>query len=167
MPTITLKGNPISVRGTELKVGDKAPDFSVQASDMSEVTLATAGAKTRIICSVPSLDTSVCSLETKKFNEKAAEIPDASILVVSTDLPFAMKRWCGAEGVDKVTCASDHRDVTFGERYGVLIDGGPLTRCLARAIFVVGADGVLKHVEYVPEIASEPNYDAALAAARG
>lgn len=166
MPKVTLKGNPVTLRGPELRVGDKAPDFRLQAADMSDVTLASSARKTRVICSVPSLDTAVCSLETKKFNEKAAELPGVEILAVSTDLPFAMKRWCGAEGVDKVRAASDHRDASFGERYGVLIAEGPLTRCLTRAVFVVGPDDTLKHVEYVAEIATEPNYDAALAAAK-
>lgn len=167
MPAITLKGNAVSLKGQEVKVGDAAPDFALQGSDMSEISLGTSAGKTRVICSVPSLDTAVCSLETKKFNEKAASLDGVEILVVSTDLPFAMKRWCGAEGVDKVRCASDHRDASFGEKYGVLISGGPLTRCLARAIFVVGPDNRVRHVEYVSEIASEPNYEAALQAAKG
>jgi thiol peroxidase len=167
MRTVSLKGNPVSLRGPELKVGDKAPEFRLQGADMSEIALSDAAGKVRVICSVPSLDTPVCSLETKKFNEKAAEIPGVEVLVVSTDLPFAMKRWCGAEGVDRVRAASDHRDASFGERYGVLIAEGPLARCLARAVFVVGPDDRIKYVEYVPEIASEPNYEAALNAARG
>lgn len=166
MPKITLKGNPITVKGTELKVGDKAPDFKVQGADMSDITLASTAGKTRILVAVPSLDTAVCSLETKKFNEKATADPNVNVLVVSTDLPFAMKRWCGAEGVDRVKVGSDHRDVSFGEGYGVLIADGPLARCLARAVFVVGPDDKVKYVEYVSEIASEPNYEAVLAAAK-
>lgn len=167
MPSITLKGNPVSLKGKELSAGSAAPDFAVQGSDMSEITLATSKGKTRIFCTVPSLDTAVCSIESKKFNDKASELPGVEIMVVSTDLPFAMKRWCGAEGVSNIKTVSDHRTAEFGERYGVLIAGGPLTRCLARAIFVVGPDDKIRYVEYVPEIASEPNYDAALAAARG
>lgn len=167
MPTVTLKGNPVVIKGKELKPGDQAPDFVLQGLDMADVTLATSAGKTRVICTVPSLDTSVCSLETKKFNERAGEIPGVEILVVSTDLPFAMKRWCGAEGVAAVKCVSDHRTAAFGESYGVLIGEGPLSRCLVRAIFVVGPDDKVKYVEYVPEIASEPNYDAPLAAAKG
>lgn len=166
MANVTLKGSPVRLKGNELKVGDKAPDFQVQGADMSEITLASGKGKTRVLCSVPSLDTPVCSMETKKFNEKATQNADVEVLVISTDLPFAMKRWCGAEGVDRVRCGSDHRDASFGERYGVLIAEGPLARCLTRAVFVVGPDDRIKHVEYVSEIANEPNYDAALAAAK-
>ena len=166
MSGVTLKGNPVKLAGAHLKVGDAAPDFHLQNSALEEVTLAASAGKTRIIATVPSLDTPVCHQETKRFNEEAAKLPHAAILVVSTDLPFGVKRWCGAEGVDKVTCLSDHRTASFGKSYGVLIEGGPLDRCFARAIFVVGADGKIKHVEYVPEIANHPNYDAALAAAK-
>lgn len=166
MPAVTLKGNPVSLSGTELKVGDTAPDFLLQNNALEDVSLAGSVGKTRIIATIPSLDTSVCHLETKRFNEEAAKLPNAAILVVSTDLPFGQKRWCGAEGVDKVVCLSDHRAASFGKSYGVLISGGPLDRCLTRAIFVVGSDNKIKHVEYVAEIASHPNYDAALAAAQ-
>lgn len=166
MPAVTLKGNSVSLSGTELKVGDTAPDFLLQNNALEDVSLAGSAGKTRIIATIPSLDTSVCHLETKRFNEEAAKLPNASILVVSTDLPFGQKRWCGAEGVDKVVCLSDHRAASFGKSYGVLISGGPLDRCLTRAIFVVGSDNKIKHVEYVAEIASHPNYDAALAAAQ-
>ena len=166
MPAVTLKGNSVSLSGTELKVGDTAPDFLLQNNALEDVSLAGSAGKTRIIATIPSLDTSVCHLETKRFNEEAAKLPNAAILVVSTDLPFGQKRWCGAEGVDKVVCLSDHRAASFGKSYGVLISGGPLDRCLTRAIFVVGSDNKIKHVEYVAEIASHPNYDAALAAAQ-
>lgn len=163
---ITLKGNPVDLEGPELKVGDTAPDFVVQGPDLSDVTLASSKGKTRIIASVPSLDTPVCSLETKKFNEEAAKLEGVEILIVSADLPFGQKRWCGAEGVDKITCVSDHRECSFGSNYGVKIASGPLTRCLARAVFVIGPDDKIKHVEYVPEVTQEPNYEAALAAAK-
>jgi len=164
---VTLKGNPIELVGKELAVGAAAPDFSLQDTGMQEVTLGSSSGKTRIIATVPSLDTPVCHEETKKFNEKAANLPDAEVMVVSMDLPFGQKRWCGAEGVDKVKTLSAHRCTKFGEDYGVLISGGPLDRCLARAIFVVKPDGKLAHVEYVKEIAEHPNYDAVLAAAAG
>ena len=163
---VTLKGNTIDLVGPELKVGDTAPDFRLQSTSLDEVESTEGKGKTRIIATVPSLDTSVCHAETKKFNKKAGSLPNVEILVVSTDLPFGQKRWCGAEGVDKVACLSDHRDASFGKAYGVLIEGGKLDRCLARAIFVVGPDDMVKHVEYVKEIAEHPNYDAVLAAAK-
>ena len=113
---------------------------------------------------VPSLDTPVCSIQTKKFNERAAQLPaNVEVVTVSTDLPFAQTRFCGAEGIEKLKAVSDHRDANFGKAYGVLITEGPLSRVLSRAVFVVGPDGVLKHVQYVPEVATEPDYDAALA----
>ena len=161
---VTLKGNPVDLAGSVLAVGAAAPEFSLQSVGLEEVTLAASAGKTRIIATIPSLDTSVCHAETRKFNETAAELPNVQILVVSMDLPFAQKRWCGAEGIDKITTLSAHRCSQFGEDYGVLIKGGPLDRCLARAIFVVDGNGTVKHVEYVSEIAEHPNYEAALAA---
>ncbi|MCA9037243.1 MAG: thiol peroxidase [Planctomycetaceae bacterium] len=161
---VTLKGNPVDLAGSALSAGSAAPEFSLQDNGLSEVTLAQSGGKTRIIATVPSLDTAVCHAETKKFNDQAASLPNVEVLVVSMDLPFGQKRWCGAEGVSNIKTLSAHRCTKFGEDYGVLIKGGPLDRCLARAIFVIDADGNLKHVEYVSEIAEHPNYDAALAA---
>ncbi|WP_437224514.1 thiol peroxidase [Planctomicrobium sp. SH661] len=166
MPQVTLKGNPVTLVGTELKVGQAAPDFKLQNNALEDVTLAQSAGTTRIIATVPSLDTSVCALETKRFNEEAAKLSGVNVLVVSTDLPFGQKRWCGAENVDKVSTLSDHRTAEFGKSYGVLISGGGLDRCLTRAIFVVGADDKLKYVEYCSEIASHPDYDAVLAAAK-
>lgn len=166
MPQVTLKGNPVELVGPELKVGDSAPEFTLQSSALQDVKLGDSAGKTRIIATVPSLDTAVCSLETKRFNDEAARLEGVQILVVSTDLPFGQKRWCGAENVDKVVTLSDHRTAEFGKAYGVLIKGGGLDRCLARAVFVVGPDNKLKHVEYCKEIAEHPNYEAALNAAR-
>ena len=166
MAAVTLKGNPITLSGTELKVGDAAPDFVLQNNGLEDVSLAASAGKTRIIATIPSLDTSVCHAETKRFNDEAANLPNVAILVVSTDLPFGQKRWCGAEGVEQIVSLSDHRTAAFGKSYGVLITGGPLDRCLTRAIFVVGSDNKIKHVEYVAEIASHPDYDAVLAAAK-
>jgi len=163
---VTLKGNPVNLVGRELKVGDQAPEFVLQNNALAEVKLSDSAGKTRIIATVPSLDTPVCQQETKNFNEKARELGDVQVLVVSMDLPFGQKRWCGAEGIESVTTLSAHRSTQFGEDYGVLISGGPLDRCLARAIFVVDPQGTLKYVEYVKEIAEHPNYDATLAAAR-
>lgn len=167
MPQVTLKGNPVTLVGTELKVGEQAPDFKLQNTALEDVSLAQSAGKTRIIATIPSLDTSVCALETKRFNEEAAKLHDVQVLVVSTDLPFGQKRWCGVEDVNHVDTLSDHRTAEFGKSYGVLVSGGGLDRCLARAIFVVGPDNQLKYVEYCPEIASHPNYDAVLTAARG
>ncbi len=166
MASITLKGNPVSLVGEEVKVGQTAPDFKAQKTDMSDYSLGSSPGKTRIILSVPSLDTPVCDAETRRFNEEAAKLPDVEVVCVSTDLPFAQKRWCGAAGVENVVTVSDHRDTSFGENYGVLIDGGPLDRVLARAVFVIGADNSVKHVEYVNDIANHPDYEAALAAAK-
>lgn len=164
---VTLKGGPVDLAGPELKAGDAAPDFTLQGADLSDVTLASSAGKTRIIATVPSLDTPTCHKETKHFNEVAGTMDNVEVLCVSMDLPFGQKRWCGAEGVENVSCLSSHRCKKFGEDYGVLISGGPLDRCLARAIFVINPEGKLTHVEYVSEIADEPNYDAALAAAKG
>ena len=163
---VTLKGGPVDLTGPELKSGDSAPEFTLQGSDLGDVTLSASAGKTRIIATIPSLDTPTCHEETKRFNDEAANLPDIEVLVVSMDLPFGQKRWCGAEGVETVTTLSAHRCTKFGEDYGVLIGGGPLDRCLARAIFVVDGEGTLKHVEYVSEIAEHPDYDAALAAAK-
>lgn len=163
---VTFKGGPVDLKGRELKVGDQAPDFKLQDTGLADVSLASTPGKSIILVVVPSLDTSVCSLETKKFNDAAKANPNVQIYSVSMDLPFAMKRWCAAEGVENVKAVSAHRCTDFGSDYGVLISGGPLDRILCRAVFVVGADGKVKHVEYVKEIASEPDYDAALAAAR-
>jgi thiol peroxidase len=164
---ITLKGTPNDLAGPELKVGDAAPDFLLQNNALEEVSRNSFAGKTLIIATLPSLDTPVCHAETKKFNGHARELANAEILVVSTDLPFGQKRWCGSEGVEIVTTLSAHRSPKFGTDYGVLISGGPFDQCLARAIFVVNPQGKLMHVEYVKEVADHPNYDAALCAAKG
>lgn len=166
MAKVSFKGNPVNLSGNEVKAGQAAPDFKVQKSDMSDYTLGTSAGKTRIVATVPSLDTPVCDMETKRFNEEASKLPNVEILCVSMDLPFAQKRWCAAANVDKVITASDHRDASLGRNYGVLISGSPLDRLLARAVFVIGPDNKVKHVEYVSDIAQHPNYEAALAAAR-
>jgi thiol peroxidase len=166
MANVTFKGNPVTLAGNEVKVGQTAPDFKVQKSDMSEYSLGSSAGKTRVILSVPSLDTPVCDMETKRFNEEAARIPGVEIACISMDLPFAMKRWCAAAGVDKVVTASDHRDASFGKSYGVLIEGGALDRIHARAVFVIGPDDKVRYAEYVNDIANQPDYDAVLAAAK-
>jgi len=166
MASVTFKGNPVTLIGNEVGVGQTAPDFKVQKIDLTEYTLSASAGKTRIVASVPSLDTPVCDLETKRFNEEAARLPNVEIVCVSMDLPFAQKRWCGASSVDKVITVSDHREASFARNYGVLISGGPLDRLTARAVFVIGPDNKVRHVEYVKDITEHPNYEAVLAAVR-
>jgi thiol peroxidase len=158
----TLKGNPLALIGPELKAGDAAPDFELIGSDLKPVHLGPGGS-VRIFSVVPSLDTPVCDAQTKRFNDEIAKLDGVEVITVSMDLPFAQSRWCGAFGVDKVKMLSDHKSASFGTAYGTLIE--PL-RIESRAIFVIGKDNVLKHVEYVSEVADHPNYDAALAAAK-
>jgi thiol peroxidase len=161
---ILWKGNPVDLEGPQLKVGDKAPaEFTVVANDMSAVKGADVAGKPRIVATVPSLDTPVCDIETRRFNVEAAKIPGVKILTVSMDLPFAQKRWCGAAGIEKVQTLSDYKDRSFGPAWGVL---APSKGLLCRAVFVVGADDVIKHVEYVKDSTTEPDYNAALEAAR-
>jgi thiol peroxidase len=150
--------------GPQLKPGDKAPDFEVVGTDLKPVTLSDSNGKVRLISVVTSLDTGICDAQTRKFNEEAAKLPGGvEILTVSMDLPFAGKRWCGAAGIDKVKVVSDHRRRSFGTAYGTLMKE---LRLLSRAIFVVDDKGTVRYAEYVPEVASHPNYDAALAAVR-
>jgi thioredoxin-dependent peroxiredoxin len=166
MPAVTLKGNAVELSGAELSVGDAAPDFKLINNGLEEVSLGASAGKKRVICTVPSLDTGICHLEAIRFNQEAAQLSDVEVLVVSMDLPFAQKRWCGAEDAQNIQSLSSHRCTQFGEDYGVLIKSGPLSRCYTRAIFVVDGDGKLTHVDYCGEIAEEPNYDAALAAVK-
>ena len=157
---ITMKGNPVSLAGDELKVGQPAPDFEVLDNSLKPVKFSSYKGKVCVISSVPSLDTPVCDMETRKFNQMAAKLSsDVNILTISMDLPFAQKRWCGAAGVDKVVTLSDHRQAEFGHAYGVLI---PELRLLARAVFVVDRKGVIRHFQLVREIAEEPDYEAVL-----
>jgi len=158
-----MRGNPLTLVGPELKAGDAAPDFSVVDSSMKPVHLADTQGKTRIFSVVPSLDTPVCDAQTKRFNEEAAKLSDVDIYTVSMDLPFAQKRFCNSFALDNVKMLSDHKEGSFGESYGTLIKE---LRILSRAIFVVGPDNKVKYVEYVPEVADHPNYEAALAAAK-
>jgi thiol peroxidase len=160
----TLKGNPLTLVGPELKAGDAAPDFALVDNGLKPVTLKDTGTQVRIISVVPSLDTPVCDAQTKRFNEEAAKLPDLSIITVSMDLPFAQKRWCNDFQVDKVKMLSDHKDGSFGSNYGTLIKE---LRIESRAIFVVDHNNKVVHAEYVKEVADHPNYEAALAAAKG
>jgi thioredoxin-dependent peroxiredoxin len=161
---VTMKGNPITLMGTEPQVGDKAPDFVAIDNDLNPVTFDSFRGKVCIVSSVPSLDTPVCDMETRRFNDEAGRLDDdVEILTISMDLPFAQKRWCGAAGVDRVQTLSDHRDAAFGQAYGVLIKG---FRLLARAVFVVDKEGTIRYIELVKEIASEPDYDSLLTAVK-
>lgn len=145
-------------------MGDAAPDATLIANDLSPKSLSEFRGQTVILSVVPSLDTSVCSLQTKRFNEEAAKLPNVEILTISRDLPFAQARWCGAEGVDKVTTLSDYRAGDFGKAYGLLIKEILLD---ARAVLVLDGDGKILHLQIVPEVTDEPDYDAAVKAARG
>jgi thioredoxin-dependent peroxiredoxin len=149
--------------GPEVTAGQKAPDFQGVDNSLQPVTLASTGQGVRIFSVIPSLDTPVCDIQTKRFNEEAGKLPGLNIYTFSMDLPFAQKRWCGAFGVDQVKMVSDHRDASFGTAYGTLIKE---LRILSRAIFVVDKDNTVRHVEYVKEVGEHPNYDAALSAAR-
>lgn len=157
---ITMKGNPLTLIGNEVKVGEIAPDFVVLDNNLSPVKFSSFRGKTCIISSVPSLDTPVCDMEPRKFNEEAGRLgPDVAILTVSMDLPFAQKRWCAAAGVDKVQTLSDHRDASFGTSYGVLIKE---LRLLARAVFLVDRKGIIQYIQLVKEVTKEPDYEAVL-----
>jgi len=160
---VTFKGNPLTLVGLEIKVGDKAPDFTAVARDLTPFQFSSTHGKVRIISVVPSLDTPVCDLQTRRFNEEAAKLPDVEIITISMDLPFAQSRWCGAAGIDRVQLYSDHRDASFGLAYGTLIKE---LRLNARAVFVIDAKDVVRYVEYVPEMTRHPNYEAALEAAK-
>ncbi|MGL1863921.1 MAG: thiol peroxidase [Pseudodesulfovibrio sp.] len=160
----TFQGNPLTLVGSEIKVGDVAPNCVLVANDLSSATMGDYIGKVLIIASVPSLDTPVCDMETRRFNSEAAALGDTvRILTVSMDLPFAQGRWCGAAGVEAVQTLSDHKDASFGLGWGTLIKE---LRLLTRAVFVVGKDGKVAYVEYLGEITEEPNYAAALAAAK-
>ena len=159
----TLKGNPLTLIGPELKAGDKAPDFKVVDMTLSPVDLGKTGKSVRIFSVVPSLDTPVCDAQTKRFNDELTKMPGIDVFTVSMDLPFAQKRWCDAFAVDRVKMLSDHRGGTFGANYGTLIKD---LRIECRAIFVVDQNNVIRHVEYVNEVTDPPDYAAALNAAR-
>ena len=162
--SITMKGQPLTLVGTEVKVGDPAPDFTAVANDLSEFRFSSLRGQVCVISAVPSLDTPVCDIETRRFNDEAAGLgAGVKLLTISMDLPFAQKRWCGAAGVENLKTYSDHREAAFGLAYGVLIKE---LRLLARAVFVVDKNGKLQHVQLVKEVANEPDYEAVLQAVR-
>ncbi|MCG4578811.1 thiol peroxidase [Clostridium cochlearium] len=159
---ITFKGNPVTLVGTQLKIGDKAPDFTVVDNNMEDFSLKnTKGV--RIISAVPSLDTPVCDLETKTFNKEASNIPNVSIYTISMDLPFAQIRWCGDNGIDNLTTLSDFKDRLFGKNYGTYVKELGL---LARAVFVIDSNDNIVYAEYVEEIGNQPNFEKVLETAR-
>jgi thiol peroxidase len=162
---ITFKGGPLTLVGPELKVGQKAPDAALTANDMSEVRLSSFAGKIVVLSCVPSLDTPVCDIQTHKFNEKAGQMGnDVVILTVSMDLPFAQKRWCGAAGVEHVKTLSDYKDAQFARAYGLLIKELHL---VARAVIVLDKQQIIRYIQVVPEVTTEPDYGAVLEAVKG
>ena len=161
---VTFAGNPIALLGKEVKVGDKAPAFTLLDNGLGEKTLADYAGKVKVISVVPSLDTGVCDAQTRWFNQNVSKLGEnVVVLTVSVDLPFAQKRWCGAAGIDQVETLSDHRDLSFGENYGFILEG---LRLLSRGIVIIDKDDVVRYVEYVPEVTSAVNFDAAEAATK-
>jgi len=161
---VTMRGNPMTLLGPEIKVGQKAPAFASVGKGLAPASLEQFKGKVKIISAVPSVDTPVCDAETRRFNEEASKLPgDVQIVTISMDLPFAQARWCGAAGVDKITMLSDYRSAEFGEKYGALIKELHL---LARAVFVVDKNDNVTYVEYVKEVANHPDYESALNAAK-
>jgi thiol peroxidase len=161
---VTMKGNPVDLAGPRLAAGSPAPDFECVGEGLKLITLSDTGGKARLFSVVPSLDTPVCNVQTRRFAQELGELGDkVAAYTISLDLPFAMKRFCAEANISNITNLSDAHDRSFGEHYGVLITSLPIP-LLARAIFVVDANGTIKHAEYVPEIAQEPNYDEALKA---
>jgi len=157
---VTIKGSPLTLLGTELKAGGKSPDFIVLDGDLKEVSLKDFSGKIKLISVTPSLDTSVCDMQARRFNQEAAKLPDSVVVLnISMDLPFAISRFCTTAGIDKVKAYSDHREASFGSAYGVLIKE---LRLLARSIFVLDKDNIIRYVEIVPEVTSYPDYDKAL-----
>jgi thiol peroxidase len=166
MATVTLKGNPIHTNGELPAAGAPAPDFKLTNTDLKDVSLADFKGKKKILNIVPSLDTGVCATSTRKFNESGGKLSDTVVLVISADLPFAMKRFCTTEGLQNVVSLSMIRGKAFAKDYGVLLQDGPLAGLTARAVVVLDANDKVVYRELVPEIGQEPNYDAALAAAK-
>lgn len=161
---VTFAGNPVTVIGDEVKVGAKAPDFTVLANDLTPKTLADFEGKIKVISVVPSLDTGVCDAQTRWFNQNATKLgDDVVVLTISMDLPFAQKRWCGAAGVDRVLTLSDHKDARFGTAYGFLIEE---LRLLSRGIVIIDKNDTIAYTEYVPEVTHAVNFDAAVEAAK-
>ena len=160
---VTFQGRPVTLVGPELHAGDEAPDFTVVGPDLRPISLSSSAGTVRLIASVPSLDTPVCDMEARRLNDEASKLDGVTVLTVSADLPFAQQRWCGASDAADIHVASDHRDLSFGQAYGVAVKE---LRVLARAVFVVDANDRVVYCEYVPEAGEQPNYEAALQAVR-
>ncbi len=156
---VTFKGNPVTLLGKEVKVGDKAPDFTVLSSTLTPTTLADFDGKVKVIAVYPSIDTGICAAQNRRFNQEADKLKDVVVLSISVDLPFAQSRFCAAEGLNSIVTLSDHKNLDFGMKYGFVIEE---LRLLARGTVIIGKDNVVKYVEFVPEIAQEPDYEAAL-----
>lgn len=156
---ITFQGNPLTLLGEQINVGDKAPDFTVLSAGLESVKLSDYDGKVRVLAIYPSIDTGVCQAQNRRFNAEASSLGAAVILSISCDLPFAQSRFCSAEGLDQVITLSDHKDVDFGTKYGFLIKE---LRLLARGVVVIDKDGVVRYVEFVPEVTTEPDYEKAL-----
>lgn len=164
MASITFMDKPMELLGKVVEVGDTAPEFTVLTTDLKPVTLADSKGKIRLISVIPSIDTGVCSKQTRTFNEEATSLgEDVQVLTISVDLPFAQARWCAAEGIENVQTLSDHRDLSFGEAYGVVMED---LRLLARSIFVVDKDDKVTYVEYVSEGTNHPDYEKAIEAVK-
>ncbi|MFN2747644.1 MULTISPECIES: thiol peroxidase [Bacillus] len=163
MASITFKGNPVTLVGSEVHVGDQAPDFTVLSNSLEEVTLQDIKGKPAIISVIPSIDTGVCDAQTRRFNEEAASLGSVKVYTISADLPFAQARWCGANGIENVETLSDHREMSFGEAFGVYIKE---LRLLARAVFVLDENGKVVYTEYVSEATNHPDYEKAIEAAK-
>ena len=164
MATVTLNGTPFNTNGELPKVGEMAPDFNLKKVDLSSTNLSDYKGANLILNIFPSIDTATCATSVRTFNKRASELENTKVVCVSRDLPFAQKRFCGSEGIDNVITASDFATGDFGKNYGLELENGPLAALHARAIVVVDANGIVKHTELVSDIASEPNYDAAIAA---
>ncbi|MEI3612243.1 thiol peroxidase [Pseudogracilibacillus sp. SO30301A] len=163
MVEVTFQDSPVTLLGTEIQVGNDAPNFTVLSNSLENKTLDDYKGKVKLISVVPSLDTGVCAEQTKRFNQEADKLDNVQLLTISMDLPFAQTRWCSAEGVNNIEILSDHRDADFGKKYGVLIKE---LRLLSRSIFVVDSHDKVTYVEYVPEVTNHPDYEKALEAAR-
>jgi thiol peroxidase len=157
---VTVRGNPVALIGSEVKIGDKTPDFTVLDGDLKEVRIGDFAGKIKVISVSASLDTPVCDMQARRFNQETTQLPDdVVILNITMDLPFAISRFCTTAGIDKIKALSDHRDASFGNLYGVLIKE---LRLLARSIFIIDKDGIIRYIEIVPELTNHPNYNKAL-----